>query len=762
MKKIYILAFAMLLLSLQNKAQWVQLNDTLLQGAALQQLVQTNNSIIAITTSGLFQTSDKGQNWSYIQGIDSASNYNQGIALMNNNIYVQKTNSRSLLKHANGNWTELSSNGIPNNGGNWGLGGANGLLFTYFSNDIDTVYLYYSSDGTNWLKGLFLGSQNQGGNTNFLFLNNSKQYFYFKDSLFYTTNGLNKIAIPSPSGYTSNQFSNGNISGELNGNYIYYTGKSNDIYRMNTNIFPLQWENISSNITNLNNIFIPQIAVSDSAIFTNVISQSLNAATFLRSTDHGATFTEINLENCGLSIAILSKVISIDPGKLICQDMSNDLFYSNDNGTTWVKRDNGLLAVPSGNLINRNGILYNRLVNDGGTSIIIKSTDNGSTWTEFVNGLPQIAKPPFKESLVFIDGLFELNNQPYVIAEDFNNNQLPEVFRLDTINDIWVKTIAQPGPNPSRLVYLGNNHNTFFLINNRNDSIWRTIDGGQSWTDITSAISSFNLQQIYNVKGKGESDTLFIFGRSNYGSDRILLSVDNGNNWSSFYTVNNGNIQLDINNNNSNSAHAVCDFGGSNKTFIIVINQYNNYHTILSDQLYTLKNGALEILNTTGLPKQLNANCIKFINSKWFLGTTVGMFFSVNGINWSPITNNSNYYLGMLTEQIYVIDKEMFIGTNTGIWKNDLSVGVNNITKADNNIRMYPNPVNDVLNINVLTTNNYQLSTNIDIYSLVGEKVYSETTKNNNFRIDFSEFSKGLYLVRVKNGEDVYTRKIIK
>ncbi len=756
MKKLYILILGVFFLSIQVNAQWVQLNHSLMQGASLRQLMKTSNGVFAITTGGLFKTTDKGQNWNYLNnGIDSASNSYRDVAMFNNNIYVQKSNSRNLLKYNNSTWTELNSNGFPMDGNSWGLGAANNKLFTfYYDYNNNKNYIYYSNDGSTWTQGVYLGSnQGGGGNNSLLNLNNLKQFISFNDSLFFTIDGLTKTPIPYPNGMDANQFSDANISAEPNGDYIYINDKQNKSFRMNINSFPLQWEDISANITTNVNAFVPELAVSDGVIFANVMI-SLGGMKFLRSVDHGMTFDSINIVDCGLDIPLLNEIITESSGNLIAQDMSNHLFYSSDNGNTWTKRDNGLLAIPSGNLVNKNGVLYNCAATDGGANNIVKSADKGITWTKFNEGLPEFGKPLFNESLIFIQALFKVNITPYVIADDMTEfNQLPFVYRLDSINNKWVKTTAQPGTNAKRIKYLGNNKNTFFvsLETNNSTSLMRSPDGGQNWNDITSALSGFNFQEIYSLTGKGETDTLLLFGRNNNGNELILYSINNGSNWSNLYSVNNGQIQRADDNNNS---VAVCDFGGTNKTFIIVLKEWGMYGE--TGRLYALKNGNMEMLNTSGLPSNLHANCIKYIGGHWYLGTTIGIYVSDNGKIWSHI-NNTNYYPGMNTQQIHIIGQDIFIGTNTGIWKKDLNAGINIITKNDNEIKIYPNPVNDILNIDFKDNN----QKSIVIYSVVGEKIYSEITYNN-IQIDFKGFSKGLYLLQIRSGEKSYTRKIVK
>ncbi len=82
------------------------------------------------------------------------------------------------------------------------------------------------------------------------------------------------------------------------------------------------------------------------------------------------------------------------------------------------------------------------------------------------------------------------------------------------------------------------------------------------------------------------------------------------------------------------------------------------------------------------------------------------------------------------------------------------------------NILVYPNPFNNVLNVNVQAKNNIDELT-IEIFSLYGQKVTS-FQKNNCFgeiklETDLSHLSSGMYLLTVnENGEKVFSKKIIR
>lgn len=66
-------------------------------------------------------------------------------------------------------------------------------------------------------------------------------------------------------------------------------------------------------------------------------------------------------------------------------------------------------------------------------------------------------------------------------------------------------------------------------------------------------------------------------------------------------------------------------------------------------------------------------------------------------------------------------------------------------SKEEEVIAYYPNPVNDLLNINL---QNFE---QISIFDMQGNQIYSSTAKELNYSIDVSSFDKGTYLLRIGN-----------
>ena len=89
------------------------------------------------------------------------------------------------------------------------------------------------------------------------------------------------------------------------------------------------------------------------------------------------------------------------------------------------------------------------------------------------------------------------------------------------------------------------------------------------------------------------------------------------------------------------------------------------------------------------------------------------------------------------------------------MFSTDCSLGVED--KAVLNFRVYPNPFNDELNINSKTEGTVQ------VYNLIGKEVFSRRVHSLNTKLDLSNLSSGLYVIKLESDEGaIYTQKLVK
>ena len=150
------------------------------------------------------------------------------------------------------------------------------------------------------------------------------------------------------------------------------------------------------------------------------------------------------------------------------------------------------------------------------------------------------------------------------------------------------------------------------------------------------------------------------------------------------------------------------------------------------------------------LAKNENGTLIQSSNWEWIelsaLGEIYGIYFTMESTDNDPM-------FGMNTASLFCMDKLQVYKEDEGIVE----------THHNASVQVYPNPTKGKLRIA-----NYELRIeNIEIYDVMGRPVganlrvcpeigQSETT------IDLSDFSTGIYFIRIQTENGVITRKIIK
>lgn len=76
---------------------------------------------------------------------------------------------------------------------------------------------------------------------------------------------------------------------------------------------------------------------------------------------------------------------------------------------------------------------------------------------------------------------------------------------------------------------------------------------------------------------------------------------------------------------------------------------------------------------------------------------------------------------------------------------------------SDEVFSMYPNPVIDVLTLNLKSANN-----TVTVYNVVGQTVINKITDTKEARIDVSNLENGLYYIKINNGEESLLKQFIK
>jgi len=132
--------------------------------------------------------------------------------------------------------------------------------------------------------------------------------------------------------------------------------------------------------------------------------------------------------------------------------------------------------------------------------------------------------------------------------------------------------------------------------------------------------------------------------------------------------------------------------------------------------------------------------------------------YSGNQNSWVEEKISLSDYLGQTILLRFKIITNSF-GRRDGFYFDDFQInGISNQLNIEDNIEdvtyLYPNPVNNILNINT-THNEYK----IEIYTISGQLLLSD---KNTKKIDFSNFNSGIYLLKIISVNKSKTFKVLK
>jgi hypothetical protein len=151
------------------------------------------------------------------------------------------------------------------------------------------------------------------------------------------------------------------------------------------------------------------------------------------------------------------------------------------------------------------------------------------------------------------------------------------------------------------------------------------------------------------------------------------------------------------------------------------------------------------------------------------IGTDLGVY----GRDFSSPDQWAEENGGMARVPVMVIKQEPYFGANylyvgtygRGIFRSgSLSVGIGETPSVLNNVRIFPNPVQDQAKISMMLAKSSSID--ISIYNLSGtlvERIHQDNTHigENTILVNTSKFNSGAYLVNVKAGVSSFNQKMI-
>lgn len=119
--------------------------------------------------------------------------------------------------------------------------------------------------------------------------------------------------------------------------------------------------------------------------------------------------------------------------------------------------------------------------------------------------------------------------------------------------------------------------------------------------------------------------------------------------------------------------------------------------------------------------------------------------------------NNPLQYVCADSFDLQAIDDTLSLSMITGVAVvTDCSLGINEQT-ANGGISIYPNPADDIVNIQSAS-----VLRSVGVFDIGGRKIFSQTIGGDDARIDLSRFQSGIYILRITAADGEKILKIIK
>jgi hypothetical protein len=326
-----------------------------------------------------------------------------------------------------------------------------------------------------------------------------------------------------------------------------------------------------------------------------------------------------------------------------------------------------------------------------------------------------------------------INSYQYSYTYDANNNELTQTYQTWS-GSAWVNSGLYTNTYNSDNYELSQVYQTWsgsawnnsseylFTYNSNNDETSEEYEtgSGSTWTPSSLYTYSYNASNVEIIElYQGWSGSVWVnelqylnetFNANNdctYEVEQVWNTVSSAwDNGAQYY------FTYDANNNNTSQEYQYWSstLGWVNEELYLYTYNSNNDWTFYAEQ--------------------------SWINSAWVNELTESATYDVNNLELSFIYNYYNSTGTLATSG----DSDYYYFTDV--------LGVNNIKAQQNNITVYPNPSKGIFTLSIT---NYELGiTNVEVYNMLGEKVYSQpTVQSSSFIVDLNNQPSGVYLYRV-------------
>lgn len=362
---------------------------------------------------------------------------------------------------------------------------------------------------------------------------------------------------------------------------------------------------------------------------------------------------------------------------------------------------------------------YNSQLWAGANSGVFRSADNGTTWSDLTQGFASTSSSSFRELVFTSAGNIYVRTTTKGVIRSMDGGT---TWGYDTtgigftdIQSIW---------------YDSNSDRVFIGLTWPKYGLWYKKPSEAAWTNASSTEFSSNLTPV-QITGKGNS--VFVIDVASF----IYESTDGGITWTKKTGTNLPQSGA------SNGASKFLSVG--NDLYLGVTGVWKSSND--GDTWTRIDTGfaltANLYVDTRGLYYDGSFLYASIYEKNTYKSPDMGVSWYDMGKAEVFLTsfakhNNTLYAAGYGKDSIFVY------GTSSGIEENQAAV-----------FSLYPNPASNVIKIQTDNNRNYSFQ----IVNSIGEEMYFQSSLPK--EINLSEFPEGIYFLRMANGSEMVSRKII-
>jgi photosystem II stability/assembly factor-like uncharacterized protein len=392
----------------------------------------------------------------------------------------------------------------------------------------------------------------------------------------------------------------------------------------------------------------------------------------------------------------------------------------------WVKVDNLPPIYAHGYYLEINFLKSNPKLGwiCGYDGAVLRTTDSGTTWKGTT-----IKNAYHLESISFVDSLHGYTSGEGQLYKSVDGGVTWQDITTDELyfGQIWGNCFTSKDSG----IVVGGGCNI-------NQSFFRTTNAGKSWTVYNDSVKGAGLTDVilYDSKGLGYAS----------GSGKIFRTLDGGIKWNVFSTTGKSAFQEDL------SVY--------NSTFLVPYNGGCSGGNA---------DGGVRMSTDNGLSWNSKAyDSIPFFGSflldslrGWACGWNKHIIFtSDGGINWS--IDNEGIPEDTKLDDLYFFNDSTGFVVGKGVYKyGNPTVSIESSANLTNIVKIYPNPVNDLINIDFAKKTVYK--TSVMIYSANGTLVFESSYSSNSssIKINTTNFPIGYYSLILNCGTYFEHKKLV-